>query len=83
VPVSEAWALADLLEGQRVAHEVRIYPQQGHLFGMDLSEPAARDARQRTLAFLRKHLKNQSVAAAGKPGPPAAGEIRRQDKRQK
>jgi carboxymethylenebutenolidase len=73
VPVEEARAVVSLLQSQKVAHEVKIYPKQGHMFLAKLAAPEALDARQRTLAFLRKYLKKESLAEAARAGPtPAA-----------
>src|SRR5688572_26606067 len=53
VPVSEARELAEWLREQKTAHEMHLYPDEGHL----LSVPAALDALARGHAFLRKHLR--------------------------
>ena len=52
VPVSNAHAIRVLLERLQEAHEVHVYPDQGHSFqGL-----AQLDAANRTAAFLRGHL---------------------------
>jgi dienelactone hydrolase len=52
VPVSNAHAIRTLLERLQTAHEVHVYPDQGHSFqGL-----AQLDAANRTAAFLRRHL---------------------------
>lgn len=53
VPVAEAARLESVLKPLNVPYEKKIYPGAGHVFGgMTLF-----DAAQRTVAFLRKHLK--------------------------
>ena len=52
VPVSEARKLQQALEARGVAHEVRIYPNEGHV----LSPLAGLDAARRTMLFLARHL---------------------------
>jgi carboxymethylenebutenolidase len=53
VPVAEAKALETLFKEKKVAHEVRIYPGQGHGFHGDPHE----DALRRCLAFFDAHVK--------------------------
>ncbi|MFC4175661.1 dienelactone hydrolase family protein [Microvirga sp. GCM10011540] len=62
VPVSNAYAIEALLRQQAVPHEIKVYPEQAHGFRGE----AHRDATQRALAFLRRHL--SSEAGAG-PSP--------------
>jgi len=52
VPVAEAYHLQQLLEKKQIPYEMQIYPGVGHGF----SGEVWRDAGQRTLAFLNKHL---------------------------
>jgi dienelactone hydrolase len=52
VPVANAYAVEALLRQQNVPHEVKVYPGQGHGF----RGAAEKDATQRALAFLRRHL---------------------------
>jgi carboxymethylenebutenolidase len=52
VPVSEARALEAWLRERGTAHEVVIYPGQGH----NIEGAAAEDALKRMTAFLRRHL---------------------------
>jgi carboxymethylenebutenolidase len=65
VPVEEALALAKLFQERKRPYEIKIYEGQDHLFQSNLLGAAARDARDRTLDFLAKHLKPLSVA--GRP----------------
>ena len=58
VPAVDAGAIADLLREQGVAHEVKVYPGQGHGF----HGAAERDATGRVVAFLGRHLKGDSAA---------------------
>lgn len=53
VPVSHARAIARRLEAGGTPHEIRIYPDQGHV----LSGAAGFDAASRIAAFLDRHLK--------------------------
>jgi carboxymethylenebutenolidase len=60
VPVSNAHALERLLSDAGVAHEIQVYPGQGHaLVGM-----AQLDAANRTSAFLDRHLAGRRSGAA-------------------
>ncbi len=52
VPVSNAYALQNLLQARGVSHEVQIYPGQGHGF----TGAAEADASQRITAFFRRYL---------------------------
>ena len=52
VPVSNAREIESFLQGQGVAHEVHVYPDQAHGF----SGLAQLDAAQRTATFLARHL---------------------------
>ena len=52
VPVEEAYRLQQLLEKKQIPYVMQIYPGVGHGF----SGEVWRDAGQRTLAFLNKHL---------------------------
>lgn len=67
VPVSNAYAIADLLRRLGVPHDVHVYPDQGHGF----TGAAQIDAAQRTAAFFGRHLGSRSAeieaesAAAG------------------
>ena len=58
VPVANAYAVEALLRQQKVPHEVKVYPGQGHGFRGD----AEKDATQRALAFLRRHLAGADTA---------------------
>jgi carboxymethylenebutenolidase len=58
VPVSEAKELQALCREKVVAHEVCIYPGQGHGFTGDPN----RDASRRTLAFFETHVKKAGPA---------------------
>jgi dienelactone hydrolase len=64
VPVANAYAVEALLRQQNVPHEVKVYPGQGHGF----RGAAEKDATQRALAFLRRHL-----ASADTPPLPMGG----------
>lgn len=52
VPVAEAHKLQRALEVRSVPHEIKIYPNEGHL----LSPLASLDAARRTMAFLDRYL---------------------------
>lgn len=52
VPAQEARDLQAVLKKAGVAHEMRIYPKQGHGF----SEPVAKDAMELAFDFIAKHL---------------------------
>ena len=52
VPVSEAMRLRELLERTGTPHEIKLYPDAGHGFGV----LQWIDAGQRTVQFLRKYL---------------------------
>lgn len=53
VPVSEAYKLAELLDQRRLPYEMKLYKNAGHGFrGFDMM-----DAGQRTLIFLKQHLR--------------------------
>ena len=52
VPVEEAYQLQKILEKKKIPYEMQIYPNAGHGFTGEIW----RDAAQRTLAFLKKHL---------------------------
>jgi carboxymethylenebutenolidase len=52
VPVAEAHKLQRALEARSVPHEIKIYPNEGHL----LSPLASLDAARRTMAFLDRYL---------------------------
>jgi carboxymethylenebutenolidase len=57
IPVEEAHKLERLLQQQHAPYEIKIYPGQEHGFDGPEGDPAvARDAWQRTLAFLDKYL---------------------------
>ncbi|WP_445502134.1 dienelactone hydrolase family protein [Microvirga sp. G4-2] len=58
VPVANAYAVEALLRQQNVPHEVKVYPGQGHGF----RGAAEKDAMQRALAFLRRHLTGTDTA---------------------
>ncbi len=58
VPIEEAYHLQQLLEKKRIAYEMQIYPGVGHGF----SGEVWRDAGQRTLAFLNRHLTAENRA---------------------
>jgi carboxymethylenebutenolidase len=62
VPVAEARALEQLLKSHRRTYEMKIYEGQDHLFKNAPFGPAVRDAQERALAFLAKHLKPQTAA---------------------
>jgi carboxymethylenebutenolidase len=52
VPVERAYELEQLLQRHRIPYEIKIYPDQGHVFqGL-----AQLDALRRVAAFFRKHL---------------------------
>jgi carboxymethylenebutenolidase len=57
VPVANANALRTVLERRGIAHEVKIYPGQGHGF----TGEAEADAARRIVAFLRRHLGGQAA----------------------
>ena len=52
IPVSEAHYLQKMLEDKNIPHEIKIYPGVGHGFDGEVWK----DARVRSLAFLKKHL---------------------------
>jgi len=52
VPVKEAYNLQKLLEKKNIPYEIKIYPKVGHGFETE----TWRDAGQRSLQFLQKHL---------------------------
>jgi len=58
VPVANAYAMEALLRRQNVPHEVKVYPGQGHGF----HGHADKDATQRALAFLSRHLAGADAA---------------------
>jgi carboxymethylenebutenolidase len=58
VPVANAYAVEALLRQQDVPHEMMVYPGQGHGF----RGAAEKDATERALAFLRRHLATASAA---------------------
>jgi WD40 repeat protein len=64
VPVEKAKALECLLKDLNLTYEVKIYPKQEHIFRTDPFGPDACDARERTLAFLKTHLKKTPAAEA-------------------
>ena len=53
VPVEEAYNLQKLLERKEIPYEIKIYPGVGHGFDAE----TWKDAGQRSLEFLQKHLK--------------------------
>lgn len=59
VPVANAYAVEALLRQQNVPHELKIYPGQGHGF----EGAAERDATQRAMAFLERHLTSSRASA--------------------
>jgi len=63
VPVANAYAVEALLRQQSVPHEVKVYPGQGHGFRGE----AQRDATQRALAFLQRHLAGNHASSAPLP----------------
>jgi dienelactone hydrolase len=65
VPVANAYAIEALLRQQAVPHEVKVYPEQAHGFRGE----AQRDATQRALAFLQRHLAANSASAGSSPLP--------------
>jgi dienelactone hydrolase len=52
VPVEEAYNLQKLLEKKNILYEIKIYPKVGHGFETE----TWKDAGQRSLQFLQKHL---------------------------
>jgi len=52
VPVEEAYNLQKLLEKKNIPYEIKIYPKIGHGFEAE----TWKDAGQRSLQFLQKHL---------------------------
>jgi carboxymethylenebutenolidase len=52
VPVEEAYNLQKLLEKKQIPYEIKIYPGVGHGFDAE----TWKDAGQRSLEFLQKHL---------------------------
>jgi len=58
VPVANAYAVEALLRHQKVPHEVKVYPGEGHGF----RGAAEKDATQRALSFLRRHLVGNDAA---------------------
>jgi dienelactone hydrolase len=65
VPVANAYAVEALLRQQDVAHEIKVYPGQGHGF----RGAAETDATARSLAFLRRHLAVADAATDARPLP--------------
>jgi carboxymethylenebutenolidase len=59
VPVANAYAIESLLQEQGVAHEIKVYPGEGHGF----YGAAQEDATARVLAFLRRYLPIDQAAA--------------------
>jgi carboxymethylenebutenolidase len=57
VPVFEAHQVAEIAERKQVPYEMKIYPGVGHGFGPE----TMRDAAQRTLLFLQRHLVPRAV----------------------
>jgi dienelactone hydrolase len=57
VPVSTVRSLEQTFRARRLKYEIKIYPQQDHLFLTDLFGRDVQDAQRLTLAFLDKHLK--------------------------
>ena len=53
VPVAQAYELEALLKKKSSPYEIKIYPKQGHGF----SGEALEDANQRTVSFLKAHLR--------------------------
>jgi dienelactone hydrolase len=53
VPVEEAYRLQKLMEKKRIPYEMKLYPGAGHGFEAEVWL----DAAQRSLEFLKKHLK--------------------------
>ena len=53
-------AIADLLKKHKIPYEIKVYPDQKHVFTGD----ASKDALKRTIAFLARHLKNGEKKAA-------------------
>src|SRR5262249_22092588 len=67
VPVKEAYALRGLCDALKVRYEMVIYEGQDHLFrGGPITSKVIEDAGRRTLAFLRKSLRPERPAVAGK-----------------
>lgn len=64
VPVANAHAIEALLREQNAVVETRIYPGQGHGF----RGVAERDATERALAFLRRHLGEAEAAPLSAAG---------------
>jgi carboxymethylenebutenolidase len=52
VPIEEAYNLQKLLEKKNIPYEIKIYPKVGHGFETE----TWKDAGQRSLQFLQKHL---------------------------
>ncbi|WP_230529983.1 dienelactone hydrolase family protein [Microvirga roseola] len=63
VPVSNAYAVEALLRQQKVPHEIKIYPGEGHGFRGE----AHRDATQRSIAFLQRHLSGSETSTGSEP----------------
>ena len=59
VPVSNAYAIQNLLRAGGIPHEVRIYPGEGHGFGGAVQA----DAAQRINAFFARYLRGRSARA--------------------
>jgi carboxymethylenebutenolidase len=60
VPVANAYAIENLLKEQGVAHEIKVYAGQGHgFYGVTQA-----DATARVKAFLDRHLRSGTRAAA-------------------
>ena len=55
VPVREAYDLQQIFERNHVPYEMKIYPNIGHGF----SGPIWQDAGNRTVQFLKKHLRSE------------------------
>jgi carboxymethylenebutenolidase len=67
VPIGEAQRLTDLLDAHEVTHEVKVYPDVGHVFGDNgggFAWRAALDAELCTRAFLAKHLQQTAAPVA-------------------
>ena len=59
VPVREALALEGMLKSSKRPHEIKIFQTQDHMFSTDPFGSDLAEARNRTLAFLAKHVKNR------------------------
>jgi carboxymethylenebutenolidase len=57
IPVQEAHALEAIARARATSHAMKLYPGAGHGFDVQADDPRALDAREQTVAFFVRHLK--------------------------